>query len=474
MVTKLLSLQYSSFPSQFQHGQATDHWKQETSGIWLPKTLIYQPSNQYLQQETKKPDLNQVGPDDHEAWIRYWTEQGQPWRREPEIPRMRQEGLTQRRCIRVDLEQGIYPFKDMHLSRADVEWLLATHDNERGPIDWSSASQRERLGVDLRGANLKGVDLSKLPLTCVRGGLTQSERGSDKQWKRRCEEAAIHLENSKLIETHLEGANLQFAYLEGADINTAHLEGARLYNANLTGANLRYAFFDRTSNLDSIGLNNASVADVRWGDVNIALIAWERIEMLGDECKAIDQKVPKRNSTIQEKNEWLRVYRRAIRANRQVATILRNQGWNEKANELDYCAQVLQRKLLFRQGWWRRIGLFASTRPSRRRSIGMIMSSSISWLLDAISGYGFKPWRWIYFYLSTILVFALLHYFVDIPHLTPLDALFVSIQSLHGHSFPTPSNVQGAIKSFEAILGLFIEAILISIIVQRILGESGA
>jgi hypothetical protein len=50
------------------------------------------------------------------------------------------------------------------LSRADVEWLLATHENGRGPVDWSDERQRKREGLDLGGANLCHTDLSHVPL----------------------------------------------------------------------------------------------------------------------------------------------------------------------------------------------------------------------------------------------------------------------------------------------------------------------
>jgi hypothetical protein len=55
-----------------------------------------------------------------------------PWRTEPEIGLARQEQL--RRCLATtpDITRGIYPFKGMKLSRADIEWLLATHEDERG------------------------------------------------------------------------------------------------------------------------------------------------------------------------------------------------------------------------------------------------------------------------------------------------------------------------------------------------------
>jgi len=90
--------------------------------------------------------------DDKEVWKAYWKKQGQPWRTEPEIDEERQKYLAERRVITPDIKQGIYPFKDIKLNRADVEWLLATYENGRGPVDWSNEkSLHERIGLDLRG-----------------------------------------------------------------------------------------------------------------------------------------------------------------------------------------------------------------------------------------------------------------------------------------------------------------------------------
>jgi hypothetical protein len=75
--------------------------------------------------------------DDRGAWYAYWEALGQRWRREPEIDTERQLYLAERGAIAPDIESGIYPFKDIRLSRADVEWLLAAHENGRGPVDWS-------------------------------------------------------------------------------------------------------------------------------------------------------------------------------------------------------------------------------------------------------------------------------------------------------------------------------------------------
>ncbi len=111
---------------------------------------------------------------DPEAWKTYWEAKGQEWRIEPEISSERQQYLAERRNITPDWKQGIFPFKDIKLSRADIEWLLATHENGRGPVDWYDEYQREREGLDLRGADLSKVDLSRLPLAAMQAGLTGS------------------------------------------------------------------------------------------------------------------------------------------------------------------------------------------------------------------------------------------------------------------------------------------------------------
>ncbi len=73
--------------------------------------------------------------DDEDAWKACWKAQGHPWRSEPEIDIERQKYLAVRRTIVSDIKQGIYPYKDMKLSRADIEWLLATHEIVRGPLE---------------------------------------------------------------------------------------------------------------------------------------------------------------------------------------------------------------------------------------------------------------------------------------------------------------------------------------------------
>ena len=46
---------------------------------------------------------------------------------EPEIDVEHQKELEARQVIVPNIEKGMYPFKEMKLNRADVEWVLATH-----------------------------------------------------------------------------------------------------------------------------------------------------------------------------------------------------------------------------------------------------------------------------------------------------------------------------------------------------------
>lgn len=193
-------------------------------------------------------------PDDYGAWNEYWTkEHNQLWRTEPEIDEERQRYLAERRTIVPDIQRDIYPFKDIHLSRADVEWLLATHESGgmHGPVDWSEEIQRKRSGLDLRGAEVIGCNLSGLPLACLRAG-AESTVGvlvPDRERRR----ASLSAFGAQFEDTHLEGARLTGAHLEWANLSRVHLEqatcdlavfsGASLVGAHLEGTNLQLAYF---------------------------------------------------------------------------------------------------------------------------------------------------------------------------------------------------------------------------------------
>jgi len=289
-----------------------------------------------------------VNDDKKESWKAYWEAQGQPWRTEPEIDEERQKYLAQRRAITPDIKQGSYPFKDITLGRADVEWLLTTHENERGPVDWDNEAHRRREGLDLRGANLQQVDLSNLPLARIRGGLSWNE------WNEATEEqrnmAAVCIQGATLRGAHLEGARLRGAHLERTNLKYTYLEKAQLRYAHLERVDLSGAFLNRTDLYNAIVSDEKHIGpqlvDVYLSDVNLAIVKWSQVKMLGDEYEAgqktYDGKEKDRVTRIDE-------YEVAVRANRQFATALQTQGLNEVAARFAYRAQICQKYLLFLQ-----------------------------------------------------------------------------------------------------------------------------
>lgn len=182
--------------------------------------------------------------DDRGAWRKYWLSQHQPWRIEPEIDEERQHYLIQQLEIQPDIEHSIYPFKGIRLSRADVEWLLINHENGRGPVSWNDESQRRRDGLDLRGADLKQVDLSHLPLARILGGLTWDEWDEATGQQRSI--AAVRMQEANLRGAHLEGARFRGAHLEEANLKYTYLEAAQFRYTHFESANLGGAFLDRT------------------------------------------------------------------------------------------------------------------------------------------------------------------------------------------------------------------------------------
>jgi uncharacterized protein YjbI with pentapeptide repeats len=439
------------------------------------------------------------------------------WRREPEIENTRQEFLRQRLAIVPAIQQGIYPFKDIQLTRADIEWLLAEHEQGHGPVDWSDPSQRDRQGIDLRGADLRHVNLRGLPLASLRGGLTQEEwvgtpleqRGQagvcleHADLSRAHLEGAIlrgaflqnaslllaHLEQSTLFQAHLEHAYLRGAHLEGANMMYVYLEGTYLRKAWLTGADLRHASCDNATLLEKVTLHDRQwgcvrLADVHWGDCNLALLNWQRMVPLGDEALARtlsireDSKKP-----VKGKQNHLDTYHAAARANRQLANAMRAQGMNEEAMPFAYRAQRLQRAILWRYLLWGTDIFFEAEAihlGGIRQRLHIVWnrihtgaSYLFSWFLDILAGYGYKPERSLGFYLLTVVAFAATYRLTG--GLSLREALVFSITSFHGRGFLpgtySLASPETALAACEAIIGLFIEISFIATFTQRFFGR---
>ena len=229
------------------------------------------------------------------------------------------------------------------------------------------------------------------------------------------------------------------------------------------------AYFDGSTNVKNIVLGNeefgcVSVADVRWGGVNLAVIRWPRMRkrlrqvwvLLGDERRArtrmASEDKPGLAGEVPEDNFQ---YRAAARANRQLAQALRDQGVNEEAGIFAYQGQVLQRIVLRKRKQW-------------LRWFGPLF-------LDVISGYGYKPLRSFITYLLVVLGFATLYFLMRDsvhPALSPLDAVIFSITSFHGRGFNrgetvTLHNPLTIAAAVEAIIGLLIEIVFIATFTQR-------
>lgn len=225
--------------------------------------------------------------DDRTGWISYWKAQGMPWRTEPEIDAVRQSYLSERRAIKPDVVQGIYPFRDesggIKLTRADVEWLLTTHESSGGmygPVNLDDEKQRFREGLDIRGADLRGAALQLLPLARSRGsleafliipsvsdGLVDADAAVREMAKVHLEQAdmrAADLRGVRFRDAHLEGAILSNAQLQWADLSIAHLTGANLLDVRLQSANLGgVALGSQVAHLEGARLDGAVLDGTR-------------------------------------------------------------------------------------------------------------------------------------------------------------------------------------------------------------------
>lgn len=509
----------------------------------------------------------QHSPPSPEEWRAHWQAKDFPWRTEAEISSERQEELKLRLQIVPDVEQGRYPFKELELSRADVEWLVAKYDD---------ALNYKGKKLDLRGAKLCNVDLSELPLTGMLGGIGWYQGMLATSAQR--EAAAIHLEKADLTGAHLEEADLSYAYLEEAILKKAHLEKAILVDIHLKGANLEEAclveamlagacldeaqliradlkkafctamhaenalfwyadleradfwkahlneadfyhanlkrsnlfeayfrgakldgahledatlfsvymehsdlsnahlertdlhsahlecaclngaFFDSGTQLYGASLGNetlgyVSLADVRWGDLNLTVLNWSEIPMLGDERYA---RFLKQNGN--NKQGQVEAYETAVRANRQLAVALENQGLNEDAARFALRACNLQRQL-----YWKRRNFL--------RYFGSAM-------LALLAGYGYRMWHILVAYLFIVSLCAVAYFVTGMhyePHLTLLEAVLISITAFHGRVFSEPFLQPGEpqlwVTAFEAVAGLVIEGVFIAMLTQKFFGK---
>jgi uncharacterized protein YjbI with pentapeptide repeats len=430
-----------------------------------------------------------TSPDDREGWNAYWTALGMLWRTEPEIDEERQRYLVERQGIPSDYQSETFPYSNVNLTRVDVEWLLSCHESlgMTGPVDWSDPHQHEREGVDLKGANLRGVDLSRLPL--ARTGMKWAHVEEAKFEDAQLEHASFYgahgagaifyrarMHRANLVRGHfsaaaLAGADLTEATFGGADLRQADLSvsdlsGANLPSVQLGGADMRRCRMDANTELSNARLGDkefgfACVADVLWGEASVAAINWS-VDETGSQSAAVnrdvvlgDERLARNPADIGHIKVGLNHgFGTAIRAYRQLAAVLRNQGANEQADELMYRAQLLRKHVLFKE----------------RRWPGFVSSM----LINLLSGYGYRPRNAFAAYALVIALFTglyLLNSHFVAPHLTWNEALVLSMSSFHGRGFFNP-NIQlgdtyAQLAAVEALVGLLIEITFIATFTQR-------
>jgi len=232
------------------------------------------------------------------------------------------------------------------------------------------------------------------------------------------------------------------------------------------------------------------LGDVRWGGADLTGIDWYRVKRLGDERspRAADQ-APSQGirglgnvlragaAAIRPRNLgftlpllalgayfgallWRRLRPRlaVVRAYRQLAAALREQGMADEADRFAYRALVCQRGVLLR----------------RLR----LPHYLFSWFLWLIAGYGYRPLRTAFWYVAPVATFATLyaHFgMVDGHSFNVTEAVVFSVTSFHGRGFfpgtlklDDPVTVMAAV---EAVLGLFVEISFITTFTQRYFGS---
>jgi uncharacterized protein YjbI with pentapeptide repeats len=282
--------------------------------------------------------------------------------------------------------------------------------------------------------------------------------------------------------TFKEGADFSRAtFKEGADFGWARLEGVSLEGAWLAGADLTGASFDNRSILTGVSLFTSEdgarrpphLADVRWGGALVSGIAdWpSRSPRLAEDP---DPNWPRNSSAVAGSllaDLWRKIRRRpplpepspldtgpqadatadlgrAVRAYRQVATLLSDQGMAETARGFAYRASQLERRA--------------------RRGLPRF----ISFLLDLVSGYGSSLGRVFATYLIAVSAFAVIYGLFSVGKTTWRNAFWFSLIAFHGRGVINgnvgPRDALLWVPALEAMVGLFVEAIFIATLIRRL------
>lgn len=348
------------------------------------------------------------------------------------------------------------PYADVGIHTAgELRWIL----RERG---WSGEEDphghaRPQLEeADLRGANLSQMQLCQAVLrkanierACLVGAnLYRAELQGTK-----CEQADLR-------QVDLFGADLDRAWLWDADFRGARLARASLCATHFRGADLRGtdltgAWMDSTTRFRAVKLDSSTrLGQVVWNSVPLIQVDWSQMPQTGEEAD-ISGKVPRL--------ERLHAIVAAQQAYDGLAVVLQNQGVKDRASHYHLRALRLERRAQLLRGH--------------------VLSWFVSWLIDALSGYGQYVGRALRAYALVIILFATTYYGLTnflgsyfptrSTRLAPIEALVLSVSSFHGRGFFPQSLSLGdpiaVVAAAEAIIGLFIELVFITTFSRRVL-----
>jgi hypothetical protein len=352
-------------------------------------------------------------------------------------------------------------------SRGELKWILgergwqalASSDDDE-PTTLSDAPDLRGTGLrgDLRGVNLSGANLSTVLIN-------EANLAGANLRLANLSGAVINLAN--LSGTDLGIADLRrvlvyYTDFRGADLEASDLSGA-LLTGDFSGVTFKRARIDAATvfggepGMDVVRIRmdaNIQVIDVSWNGAILSRINWDEVPRLGGDEALIKQATNRAGRVA--------AYENAARAYRELAKTLEAQGltapalrYRRRQHQLERAAQLRSFNLL----QW-------------------VFSNA----LNLVSGYGDRPLRALGVYLAVILAFAGVYFGITTPS-SPIffsgsqplqlhEALVFSLSSFHGRGF-FPSTIGlgdpvAIVAALEAVVGLFIELVLIATFTRRL------
>ncbi len=365
---------------------------------------------------------------------------------------LRGANLSGSHLLRVDLSSAVLEGANLsgaHLVLANLSGAYLNQASLSGTdLGGANLSSAVLIGADLSGAHLARANLSSAGL--FRASLSGAHL------------LVADLSGAFLREVNLSGAVLFGASLSGADLHNSNLSGADLSEVNLSGTDLREAKMDGDTNLTKAILSTATrLGDIRWNGVPLTRVDWSPVRHLGDESLLSDKVKVGDTARSKTRSERVAACQDIARAYRGLANALRAQSMNPQASGYR----------LLTQRWERR------TLRAQRKVLPWLGSG----LLDLIAGYGERPGRIFISYLVVVLSFAAAYFGVThlvetgLAHLSWDESLVLSLTSFHGRGFfpgfLSLGDWVSRIAALEAVIGLFIELVLIATFSRRFLGD---